>query len=217
MFWDKQYETTNKTWGDAPSELAVIAAKKIMEFFPRGKSLRILDLGCGYGRDSYYLANNLDCRVTGIDASQKAIEIAKLTMVDVKNVNFRCCDFVQIIEEKFDIVLASNLYQVLKLKQREALRLKILELTKPGSMLFLNNLSVNDPEEYGKGERCLDEPHSFQNEKFLHFCTKIELETDFQFLDIKELYEHDFNEQRAHGKDHHHISWVLICTAKNIT
>ncbi len=43
-------------------------------------------------------------------------------------------------------------------------------------------------------------------------CTKEELEEDFQFLSIKELYEHRYDEPRAHGETHHHISWTLIAS-----
>jgi hypothetical protein len=53
---------------------------------------------------------------------------------------------------------------------------------------------------------------SFINNKYLHFCTKEELEDDFQFLSIKELYEHRYDEPRACGETHHHISWILIAS-----
>lgn len=106
------------------------------------------------------------------------------------------------------IVFASNLYQILQRKQREELRKKVANLLKPQGLLFLNSLSTNDPEEYGKGEPCPDEQHSFINKKYLHFCTREDMEEDFQFLSIKELYEHEYDEPGAQGETHHHISWI---------
>lgn len=111
---------------------------------------------------------------------------------------------------KYDVVFVSNLYQILQRKQRKELRKKIANILKPEGLLFLNTLSLNDPEEYGKGEPCPDEHHSFINNKYLHFCTQEELKEDFQFLSIKELYEHEYDEPRAQGETHHHISWMLI-------
>ncbi|MGB8216614.1 MAG: class I SAM-dependent methyltransferase [Candidatus Methanoperedens sp.] len=212
LFWDKEYESNMRIWGERPSELAIIAVKYLQNHRLNDKFLSILDIGCGYGRDCLYLAKNLNCCVLGIDTSQKALEILAKSLVGpfTKAIQFRCCNFMDINQSKYDIVFASNLYQVLQRKQREELRKKITSLLKPQGLLFLNNLSVNDPEEYGKGEPCPDEPNSFKGDKYLHFCTRKELEEDFRFLTIQELYEHKYDEPRAQGDTHHHISWILI-------
>ncbi len=210
-FWEKEYKNNLRIWGDRPSELSVIAVKYLKSHLSGEKYLRILDIGCGYGRDCLYLAKHLDYCVFGIDTSQKAIEILKNSIVDpyTKAIQFKCCDFMD-LEGKYDTVFASNLYQILQKRQREELRKKIACILKPRGLLFLNNLSTNDPEEYGKGEPCRDEQNSFINSKYLHFCTREELERDFRFLSIKELYEHRYDEPRAGGNTHHHISWILI-------
>lgn len=38
---------------------------------------RLLDYGCGKGRVAFFLATTVGCRVTGIDQSQKLIDLAK--------------------------------------------------------------------------------------------------------------------------------------------
>lgn len=212
LYWDKEYESNLRIWGDMPGELAIIAVKYLQDHGFNDRFLSILDIGCGYGRDCLYLAKHINCCVLGIDTSQKAIEILSNSIVDpwTKAIQFRCCNFMDLTRDKFDIVFASNLYQILQRKQREELREKITGLLKPQGLLFLNNLSTNDPEEYGKGEPCPDERHSFKSDKYLHFCTREELEEDFHFLSIKELYEHRYDEPRVQGKTHHHISWILI-------
>ncbi len=213
MFWDKEYESHLQIWGDRPSELAIITVKYLQSHQLNDKLLSIIDIGCGYGRDCLYLAKHLNCCIFGIDISQKAIEILKNSAVDpyTKAIQFKCCNFMDLDQCKYDILFASNLYQILQRKQREEFRKKVSTLLKPQGSLFLNNLSTNDPEEYGKGEPCQDENHSFKNNnKYLHFCTREELEEDFKFLSIKELYEHEYDEPRAQGEMHHHISWILI-------
>jgi SAM-dependent methyltransferase len=212
LFWDKEYENYLRIWGDRPSELAIIAVKYLKSHQLDDKYLTVLDIGCGYGRDCLYLMKHLNCCIFGIDTSQKAIEISKNSTVDpsTKAIQFKCCNFMNLDQCKYDIILASNLYQILQKKQREELRKKVANLLKPQGLLFLNNLSTNDPEEYGKGEPCQDEEHSFKNNKYLHFCTREELKEDFQFLSIDELYLHEYDEPRAQGNMHHHISWILI-------
>jgi len=63
MYWDKKYESNEQVWGNEPSELAVIATNIILEHFPNRKSLDIIDIGCGYGRDSIFLGKHIDCNV----------------------------------------------------------------------------------------------------------------------------------------------------------
>jgi hypothetical protein len=108
------------------------------------------------------------------------------------------------------MVFASNFYHLLKMEERQALRDTIKKRLKPGGMLFLSMLSPNDPEHFGKGKPVENEDNSFQDETFLHFCTREELERDFSFLSIKELSEHEYYEPRSNGEVHHHILWLLM-------
>ena len=80
---------------------------------------------------------------------------------------------------------------------------------KPGGLLFLSTLSVRDPEHYGKGSPVPGEPNSFVDKVYLHLFAREELMHDFGFLEIKELYEHEYAEPRATGEAHHHILWIL--------
>jgi cyclopropane fatty-acyl-phospholipid synthase-like methyltransferase len=211
MTWNNIYRDQEHVWGDRPSELAVFACNFIKGMKASGKAVRILDVGCGYGRDAIYLACNLNYRILGIDNSSEAIEMAgKALSTDLKSrVTFQCCDFRQIPEGKFDMVFASNFYHLLKMEERQALINTIKERLKPGGRLFLSTMSPNDPEHFGKGQPVEDEPNSFHDKRFLHFCTREELERDFSFLTIKKLSEHEYYEPRSNGEVHHHIFWML--------
>jgi SAM-dependent methyltransferase len=212
MSWDNYYRDNQHIWGNRPSALATFACYHLQHAKSSGKDMEILDLACGYGRDALYLARSINCRVLGIDNSGEAIEMAgKGLPADLKGrVRFQCCDFSQVPQSKFDVVLSSNFYHLLKIGERKALREVIKKCLKPHGMLFLSTLSPNDPEHGGKGKPVDNEANSFVDRRYLHFCTKEELEKDFDFLTIEELSEHEYYEPRSNGEVHRHIIWLLL-------
>jgi SAM-dependent methyltransferase len=211
MNWDRTYQADRLVWGEKPGELVNLACKYLGGVNASGKVIETLDLGCGYGRDTLFLVRNIRCRILGVDNSREAIAMARKRIGKAEHqVRFRCCDFRQMPSRKFDVIYASNLYQLLRKEDRKALQEVIRKALKGDGMLFLSTLSINDPEHFQKGEKVRDEENSFQDEKFLHFCTREELERDFGFLTIKELYEHEYYEPHFNGETHHHISWLLL-------
>lgn len=211
MSWDSTYQDHQRVWGDRPSALSAFACHYL-----RGKSsekaVEILDLGCGYGRDALFLARAINCRIVGIDNSVKAIEMARKSLTgDLEpRVRFECCDFNRIAESQFEIVFASNFYHLLKAEDRQNFIDTIKKKLKPGGTLFLSTLSNKDPEHFGKGRPVETEDNSFEDEKFIHFCTREEMEKDFSFLNIKELSEREYFEPRSNGEVHHHILWIFV-------
>jgi cyclopropane fatty-acyl-phospholipid synthase-like methyltransferase len=213
MVWDKTYKTEKKIWGESPSLLAVFAYTFLTQStrFKGEEDLFLLDLGCGYGWDALFLANNLPCHILGVDNSEKAIQMAQKTLTSVlrKRVELLCYDFSQ-VNDRYDIILASNLYQILKADERGQLRETIKRCLKSGSLLFLSTLSVRDPHHLGKGTPIENEANSFMQDKYIHLSTREELEKDFDFLNISALFEREYNESHSSGDDHHHISWILV-------
>ncbi len=212
MSWNRDYEKSGRIWGENPSELAKAAVQYLKKNKKDKENYTLLDIGCGYGRDAFYLSDNLKCDVLGIDVSEKAIEIAMNTVIKTKkhNIMFQSIAFSSLGGDKYDIVFASNVYQILHLQERDAFRNAAKKALRPEGLLFLSALSTRDPEHYGKGEQIAGETNSFKDEKYLHFCTREEFMQDFGFLDIQELYEQQYTEPRSNGETHHHVSWILI-------
>ena len=212
MSWDSTYRDHERVWGDRPSALAAFACHHLKAKKRSEKTIEILDLGCGYGRDAKYLASSINCRILGIDNSSKAIDMAKgsLPAALESRVRFKCCDFAQIDSGKFDIVFASNFYHLLRATERPLFIETVKKKLKPVGQVFLSMLSPKDPQHFGKGKPVEDDVNSFQDEKFLHFCTREELERDFSFLTIQELSEHEYYEPRSNGEVHHHFLWILV-------
>jgi cyclopropane fatty-acyl-phospholipid synthase-like methyltransferase len=212
MSWDNTYLRDKRVWGDRPSELAVFAAERI-KLFP-AESRFLLDVGCGYGRDALYLSAELHIDVLGIDCSKSAIEMGNASLppeIDQKP-RFLCADFDSLTQGPFDVIFASNLYQVLGPGDRSRFRAFVKKSLKSNGTLFLGTMSTGDPEHFGKGAPVQGDNNSFEDEKYLHFSNRQELEQDFGFLTIQELIEHEFFEPRSNGTTHHHKSWLLMST-----
>jgi SAM-dependent methyltransferase len=152
----------------------------------------------------------------GIDSSAQAVKMAGANCIreTLANIELKCCSFTDLAADKFDVVYISNLYQLLKPNERQELQRTIQKVLQPNGLVFLSTLSVNDPEHYGKGTPAVDDKDSFVDEKYLHFCTRLELKHDFNFLDIIELYECWYEEPHASGQSHHHVSWILVGVGK---
>lgn len=213
MIWNDQYQRYSKIWGDNPSELARMAMIHLQEKSGGTNNLNILDAACGYGRDTFYLYRKLGCRVTGVDISEKAIQMADSSLSSSHEgfLQFIKADFLELLSLEFDILFASNFYHLLDRPKRSRFLNTVREKLKPGGRLFLSTHSVRDPQLFGKGAPHTAEPNAFYYKKtYRHFSTAEDIQKDFNFLEILELFEHEYLEARQNREPHHHISWILM-------
>lgn len=198
-------------WAESPGQVAIALKKYYYKNRLEYEEFKLLDVGCAFGRDDIYLAGELKARITGIDRSRLAIDIAKPSSqkFDV-NVRYVCKDFFDYSGGPFDALLVSNIYHHLTPEERSAFRHKLLKWLKPGGLLFLNAFSTNDPEEYGKGKPVEGEEHSFIDARYHHFFVEDELRDDFKAFNLEELYELNYVEKQPDGTVHNHTSWMLI-------
>ena len=109
-FWNDIYDNKIPAWGNEPAEVL----KKFLMYFPRGA--RILDIGCGEGRNSIHLSR-LGYTVTGIDISSSAIERARAK--DSK-CTFYCMDALNdTLKETFDVIIDFGLFHFMPHEYRE--------------------------------------------------------------------------------------------------
>jgi cyclopropane fatty-acyl-phospholipid synthase-like methyltransferase len=219
MVWDKTYTNEKKVWGEKPSELAHFAVSSLKQSSRfHGKSdLFILDLGCGYGRDAVYLANHLPCHILGLDNSEKAISMAGDFISEKlkKRIELLCYDFTH-VSDKYDVILASNLYQILNKETRLKLIETVKRCLKTDGVFFISTLSVRDPQHSSEsGTPVGDEPNTFISDRGIgiHLATRGELENAFDFLNISALFEREYDEPRS-TENHHHISWMMMGSPK---
>ena len=109
-FWNDIYDNKVPAWGREPAQVL----KKFLMHFPKGA--RILDIGCGEGRNSIHLSR-LGYEVTGIDISQSAINRAKENESTCK---FYCMDALnEILDDKFDVIIDFGLFHFVPYEYRE--------------------------------------------------------------------------------------------------
>jgi len=138
---------------------------------------KILDLGCGYGIESLYLAN-LGFDVTGIDINNEAIKYARKKAHNKKNIKFICGDALK-FEKKlkpnsFDMVIDSAFSHTLRKKERVKNIRDIYKILKKNGWLFFFNFSNED--EYCK-KYCPKRRWTFRKgiRLYCHFFTKEEI------------------------------------------
>ena len=208
MSWDAEYNKYRQIWGERPSELALEASKRLIR--NKGRPLRVLDIGCGYGRDSVYIAKSLGFRVLGIDISGKAIDMAKENAIKAQatKAEFSLMDFRE-LNSYFDVALVSNLYHLLPPEGRRDLAEHVARLLGPDGVLYLNAISVNDGEHYGVGTPVPGEKNTWVDGKYIHLSTEDELRGAFPALKVRELYEHEYEEPHPGARTHYHKAWIL--------
>jgi SAM-dependent methyltransferase len=220
--WDERYGRLGRRWGERPSVLAE-AAVRTLDQSGMGPPLRVLDLGCGYGRDAFHLRERCGAVVLGVDGSAAAVALAETALEErrargdaaAQGVAFRQATLAELAAGtpslgRFDVVFAANLYQVLEPAGRRALVAAVDRLLRPAGLLFVSTLSIRDPEHYGKGVAVPGDVRSFRGATYLHFATAAELRAAFPFIRVSELYELDHLEPQEDGPPHRHISWLLI-------
>lgn len=113
--YDKRYHTEGYYWGLAPNHLCY----EIMRLKPPTKPYKVLDIGCGEGKDAVFLARN-GYDVTAFDISEqglsKARELARHCNVTVDFFKADVRDFR--LGTDYDIIFSSGVFHYISQEQR---------------------------------------------------------------------------------------------------
>ncbi|MFZ3172658.1 MAG: class I SAM-dependent methyltransferase [Carboxydocellales bacterium] len=132
---------TERALAQGPSQTAEYAA----QIFADRKQLPLLDLACGNGRDSLYLATQ-GFQVVGIDLAEKVISRLNLTT----NVDFRLADACSLpfLSESFGVVYNFGLLHVFtaeRAHRRQQVLEEISRVLLPGGLALLTILWTDQP------------------------------------------------------------------------
>src|SRR5207344_40619 len=174
-FWDQRYRAPEYIFGTEPNVFLVSQEKR----FKRGD--RVLDVGCGEGRNSVWLAR-LGCDVTGLDVSPFALDKARRLAagqgVAVQYVQTDIRDW-QWETSRFDVVVCVFI-QFAEPEQRARLFDGFMTTLKAGGMLLLQGYTPKQVEYKTGGPPRAD-----------HMYTVELLRSAFARMEILHLREHE--------------------------
>jgi SAM-dependent methyltransferase len=151
---------TNRLWTDAPKGMSdfqlmhtiLTAARTPKEFTPDegllravapvGERIRVLDFGCGMGRNLKWAMEHTSWEVTGYDNDQMLERARKwLPTVSKKPLPTLISSWESLREKKFDAVIATLVFQHI---YRDELSGYLKDLRAMTSRLFVHSRRVND-------------------------------------------------------------------------
>ncbi len=207
-WWDEFYTDRSKSipfFQDIPDEeLVAYCDRKV---FSIGKAL---DIGCGNGRNSRYLASK-GFYVSGIDISEKSINWAKELSGQYRDkLNFQCISLFEYVMDRksFDFVMDSGCFHHIKPHRREQYLSNIQNCLKDDGYFLMTCFN----EEGGADISDYDVYRDYSMHGGLGFSEyKIKkiLENYFQVVDFRQMKESD--NPYVFGKN---FMWVILMKKK---
>ncbi len=173
--WSKDHATD--TWWQEGTD-------KFLSLLP--KESTVLDVGCGGGIKSNYIAGK-GYRVTGIDFSEKMIEVAhrKFPKIDFDVVDIYMIDKYQ---KMFDGIFAQAvLLHIPKNKVMEVLE-KIKDKLKPCGLLYIGVKKIKDGQIEDESIK-KENDYGYEYERFFSYFTPEELKNYMKQLDMEIVWE----------------------------
>lgn len=105
--------------------------------------ITVLDLGCGVGRNSFYMADRYEAKVYGYDFSEDAIEKAKAIHAH-PNINFYKRNIAEpfpLPDNSVDIILDVTSSNALNEKQRKIYLQECARVLKPSGYMYVRTLA----------------------------------------------------------------------------
>ena len=193
--WDKIYTHDSAFFGEDPSDFA----QKCYSYFKKCGVKRILELGCGQGRDTIFFASNgLD--VHAIDASEVALDNINQKIRE-KNISldlrhFKARQTLPYDDTYFDAVYSHMFYNMRFTDEELGFLFKESNrVLKNNGLLYFSVRSDKDVL-YNKGKKIdnnIYEINGFQIRFFTKRQIQLFLENYFEIKNIEESYEEPVN------------------------
>lgn len=133
--YEEKYKNSEYYWGIAPNKMCY----EIMKLRPPLKPYRVLDIGCGEGKDAVFLAKN-GYIVTAFDVAEAGIEKAReLARKNQVEVDFFVADVNEYkANMTFDIIYSSGVLHYISLDKRKMFFENLKEYTSQNGINAVN-------------------------------------------------------------------------------
>ncbi len=145
-YWNEYYKNIGDKLAQ-PSSFAVEVESKL------SKNSRIMELGCGNGRDSLFFLSK-GHSVVAVDGSDAAIDNLNRITKENNNALFVCDDFVKcqaLYQMQFDCIYSRFTLHAIKEEQEDELLFNVRGALESGGILCIEARTIHD-EIYGKGK-----------------------------------------------------------------
>lgn len=133
--YEKKYEGQDYYWGITPNRLCY----EVMKHKPPVRPYKVLDIGCGEGKDAVFFAKN-GYLVTAFDAAETGLEKARaLARLHDVDIHFFQADINEYeLSEEYDIIFSSGVLHYLVPERRESFFKNLKEHTREKGLHALN-------------------------------------------------------------------------------
>jgi len=133
--YEERYQNSDYYWGIEPNRLCY----DIMRLRPPVKPLKVLDIGCGEGKDAVFLARN-GYRVSAMDIAENGLEKGRILAEKCNTyVDFFKADIADYrLTEKYDIILSSGVFHFLRPEYRDDVFNNLKKNTAEGGLHAIN-------------------------------------------------------------------------------
>jgi SAM-dependent methyltransferase len=205
-FWNREYKTAEHlALSDEPSE----DLEKFIRFLERQEgrrslnvTTRVLDLGCGNGRNLILLAR-YGMRGTGYDISDEAVKIARKNSGDLAveyEARSIAGSFEKIPDGSQTIVLDMMTSHFLNKAERAQLKTEVFRMLKPGGWYFFKTFLADDDQHV---TRLLRDSPAEEEGTYIHPRMGV-AEYVYSEAGIYEFFEPEFIVQKV-DRSHKHI------------
>lgn len=163
--------------------------KKFLSLVP--KKSKILEAGCGYGRDCEVFAKS-GCDVVGIDLSQGMLDVAKGNASGVKFIQMSVCDL-DFPDKFFDGIWCNSVLLHLSKKQCKKAMTELSRVLKSGGILYVSVRKGEDKELVREGPE--DSPRYFT------YFSEAEMEEYIKKSGFAIIEKDFFNKRKVFGPE----------------
>lgn len=199
--WDEIYSGENAVYGMEPEY-------KLVKYLHHATKGRVLDIGCGEGRNSLFFAEN-GFEIDGIDISEVAINKCKQTFAEYGYaINLKNADLknLSLTPNSYSVIIVAWVLNFFKGAEVVEIIEKLKRALSPGGLIYIGVFSTRDPkmavEEREPYETEKNTFYDKQKKHWVHYFDKHEIMVNFKGYTVISISEELYLEGSGKAQRH---------------